>query len=120
MKMTFLDRLKRLLGGGAGLPGGAADPLPDPEGNGASGDRPPISCAEALERLHEYLDGELEEVTAADVAHHFRVCKACFPHLKLEERFREALRESQRGESCPEHVRARLLDVLAAETGEGA
>lgn len=119
MKMTFLDRLKRLLGGGTGLPGGETDSLAGPDGSGASGDRPPIPCAEALERLQEYLDGELEEVTAADVAHHFRVCKACFPHLRLEERFREALRESQRGEACPEHVRARLLEVLAAETGEG-
>ena len=119
MKMSFLERLKRLLGGEPGRPGEEEGPFADRDGNGAFGDRPPISCAEALERLHEFLDGELEEVTAVEVAHHFRVCKACFPHLKLEERFRQALRESQKGEVCPDHVRARLMDLLAAETGDG-
>jgi anti-sigma factor (TIGR02949 family) len=117
--MSFLERLKRLLGGEPGRPGGEEDPSADRDGNGACGGRPPISCAEALERLQEFLDGELEDVAAAEVAHHFRVCKACFPHLRLEERFRQALRESQKGEVCPERVRARLMDLLTAETGEG-
>jgi len=69
----------------------------------------------AIERVHEYLDGELEETAASDVAHHFKVCQQCFPHLRLEERFREAIRDAQETERCPEHLRAQVLEILAVE-----
>ena len=112
MKMTFFDRLKRLLiGRGSGHP---------PHGNGG-GDCPeckPISCMEALGRVHEYLDGEMDESDARDVAHHFEVCQRCYPHLRLEERFKEALRDSREKEKCPDHVRDQVLELLAAESGE--
>jgi mycothiol system anti-sigma-R factor len=68
--------------------------------------------------VHEYLDGELEEASAADVAHHFKVCQKCFPHLRLEERFREALRKSRSREQCPDHLRAQVLALLAVEGPE--
>ncbi len=109
MKMTFLDRLKRLLMG---------------RGNGQNhhkngvGECPeckPISCMEALERVHEYLDGEMEASDARDVAHHFEVCQRCYPHLRLEERFKEALRQSREKEKCPDHVREQVLALLATE-----
>ncbi|MGW8268585.1 MAG: zf-HC2 domain-containing protein [Longimicrobiales bacterium] len=107
--MSFADRLKRLLtGGGTDLPHPA-------EGEGECGTCRPISCAEAIERIHEYLDGELEEAAASDVAHHFRVCQQCFPHLRLEERFREALRDAQRTEKCPDLLRAQVLELLSVE-----
>lgn len=107
--MSFADRLKRLLTGGESDLSHAADA----EGECAA--CRPISCVEAIERIHEYLDGELEEATASDVAHHFRVCQQCFPHLRLEERFREALRDSQRKEKCPDRLRAQVLELLAVE-----
>jgi anti-sigma factor (TIGR02949 family) len=104
MKMSLVDRLKRILGGG---------------GDDEPGSPHPISCIEALERVHEFLDGEMEEADAADVAHHFRICQKCYPHLRLEERFREALLRAQAAERCPEEVRAQVMEVLGAEAAEG-
>jgi len=106
--MSFVDRMKRLLvSGGSDLHHHAEE--------GECATCRPISCMEAIERVHEYLDGELEEAAASDVAHHFKVCQQCFPHLRLEERFRAAIRDSQKGERCPDHLRAQVLEVLAVE-----
>jgi anti-sigma factor (TIGR02949 family) len=76
-----------------------------------------ITCREALERVQEYLDGELEHVSHEEVTEHFDRCKRCYPHLRLEERFRDLLHRSQEGEACPEHLKEQVLELLAAEAG---
>ena len=107
--MSFFERLKRLLGG---------------SGNGqsalsAEGKVPtavqPITCMEALERVQEYLDGELESVSHEEVAHHFSMCQRCYPHLRLEERFKDLLHRSQKEEACPDGVRAKVMELLGSQ-----
>lgn len=106
--MSFLERLKSLLGG-SGSP---------PSQNGGDGaGLKDITCMQAMERLQEYLDGELDHISSEEVAHHFSMCKRCYPHLKLEEQFRGLLHRSQEDEACPEHLRKQVLELLAAETG---
>ena len=46
-----------------------------------------ISCEDALHRIHEFIDGELEDVSSEQVKAHFDVCGRCYPHLQLEESF---------------------------------
>ena len=70
---------------------------------------------EALERLYEYLDGELPDLSAEQVAEHFRICKKCYPRLQLEKAFHNAVHRVQAGEVCPEEVRQRVMDSLMAE-----
>ena len=108
--MNLFDRLKRLLGGnGASSEAG---------GNGKpSGAVKAIECMEAMAKVQEYLDGELDGVSHEEVAQHFAMCKLCYPHLKLEERFRGLLHRSLHEELCPEHVREQVLVLLAAEGG---
>lgn len=109
--MSFLERLRRLLGNGQ-TPGERAPR------DQASGPRKPISCMDAMTRLQEYLDGELEEASHEEVARHFSICQKCYPHLRLEERFRGLLRRSGEGENCPDELRHQVLDLLAVEAGE--
>lgn len=107
--MSIFERLKRLIGG----VGAHAD---QSGGNGkVSTACKPITCVEALERLHEYLDGELDGVSHEEVEHHFSMCKRCYPHLQLEERFKDLLHRSQEEEACPDHVRSQVLELLANE-----
>jgi anti-sigma factor (TIGR02949 family) len=110
--MSFFDRLKRLLGG--------SETSEEHSGGNGKGPVPRdhISCMEAMERLQEYLDGELDDISHEEVAHHFEVCQKCFPHLKLEERFRTLLRRSQEDEACPDHVRQQVLDLLSTEADD--
>jgi anti-sigma factor (TIGR02949 family) len=110
--MSFFDRLMRLVRG-------SETSKTRSGGNGKSpGVREHISCMEALEKLQEYLDGELDEVSHEEVAHHFEICQRCYPHLKLEERFRGLLNRAQEGEACPQHVREQVLELLSAEKGD--
>ncbi len=111
--MSILERLRRLLGAGE-VP---ASSRPREAGAHADGPRP-ISCLEALERIQEYLDGEMKGISREEVAYHFSVCQQCYPHLRLEEQFRELLHRNRERETCPEHVRAQVLALLAGESGE--
>ncbi len=110
--MTLVERLRKLLG-----VGGEEAPLPHPEDEECPACQS-ISCMEAMEKVYEYLDGELDEVSHRDVAHHFSVCKRCYPHLKLEERFMDLLHRAQTQERAPGHLRDQVLEVLAAEASK--
>lgn len=98
----ILDAVKRFFGGGS-----------DPRG-------PELSCQEALERIYEFMDGELDEAEARKVDEHFRVCAACYPHLRLEECFKTRLRKALGDPEVPDAVRARVLELLAREKEAGA
>ena len=110
--MSFFDRLRRLLGSSQRSSNKVG-------GNGkSSSEVKPITCMEALERVQEYLDGELGDVSHEEVALHFSMCKRCYPHLKLEESFKELLHRSTEDEVCPEHLKTQVLELLAHEAGQ--
>lgn len=75
-----------------------------------------VSCKEALERIYEYLDGELDGVSSEQVEEHFKLCARCYPHLRLEERFRARVREALSRPSVPGGLERRVLDVLDRES----
>ena len=79
----------------------------------------PISCREALERLYEYLDGELQPESAEEVRRHVEVCRACYPDVKFTTEFRDALHRAARGQpAAPGGLREKIEALLEAETGE--
>jgi len=83
-------------------------------GNGEVGpDAEMISCEDALRLIHEFIDGELEHVSRERVKAHFDVCGRCYPHLCLEESFREAVHKAARGEKASPEFKSRLMDLLA-------
>ena len=89
-------------------------------GGGASGDGPDTtSCQEALERLYEYLDGELQGLESDRVAEHFRVCQRCYPRLVFERSFLDAVHGVDTGDAAPDELRTRVLDLLKAEGLDG-
>ncbi len=92
----IFDALKRMFGGKGA-----------PEG---------ISCEEALRQLHEFMDGELDTLSCQQVEEHFELCKRCYPHLRLEERFRERIQRALRRDACPESLRQKVLESLVEES----
>jgi anti-sigma factor (TIGR02949 family) len=114
----ILDMIKRWFGGGGsqeprdseGPTGGTTDTEGAPE---------MLTCHEALEWLYEFLDGELPDADSRKVDQHFKMCQACYPHLKLEENFRSRLQTAVGEGDCPDDVRARVLDLLAREEARG-
>ena len=72
---------------------------PREEGGDGRGDRPGsgppggIECEEALARVYEYLDGELEPETRERIHEHLEVCQRCYPYFDFERIFLDYVRE---------------------------
>ena len=76
----------------------------------------PISCQDALERLYEYLDGELTPESADEVQRHIEVCDACYPDIKFTTEFRDAIqRAARRQPTVPDRLRRKVSQLLEAE-----
>lgn len=91
----ILDGLKRLFGRGAPQEG--------------------IPCQEALARIQEFMDGEMDPAEAGNVEEHFELCTRCYPHLKLEEEFRRKVQCALKQPAVPPELRARVLEMLERE-----
>ena len=92
-------------GGGAG---DGADHETDPAG----------TCEDALSRIYEFLDGELDDLTSEQVKAHFEACRRCYPHLACERAFKAALERAVEGHRAPPELRReviRLLDEVAGD-----
>jgi len=81
-------------------------------GSGAPSGSEPISCEEALRVVQEFLDGELKEVPQEKVRAHFEACGRCYPHLRLEQAFRDAVRRGCGSAAAPTELRERLGELL--------
>jgi anti-sigma factor (TIGR02949 family) len=80
----------------------------------------PISCQETLQRLYEYLDGELPPDSTAEVRRHIELCAGCYPEVKNIAEFRDALHRAAQGQPvCPDSLRRKVAELLGKE-GPGA
>ena len=133
--MSFFDKIRQLFGqassngdahgaegNGRGRPAASAPDVSEsgcPESGAAGGPGGEmIPCEEALRLVHEYLDGELDGVPEDQVRRHFEVCGRCYPHLRLERSYREAVRRAAAGEAAPPELRKRVGRLLAEAQAE--
>jgi anti-sigma factor (TIGR02949 family) len=117
----IFDGLKRLLGLGetgreprAGSKGGTPGGHDEPEA------REMISCQEAMARLQEFVDGELHGLSNEQVEEHFKVCTRCYPHLKMEQSFRQRVQAALAQPEVPSDLRNRVLQLLGHDNGADA
>ena len=76
----------------------------------------PIGCQEALQRLYEYLDGELTPETTREVRRHIELCAACYPEVRTVTEFRDALHRAAEGQPlCPDSLRRKVAAMLEDE-----
>ena len=81
-----------------------------------------ISCEEALRRLAEHLDGELEGVEHGELQQHLERCSSCYSRAEFERRLKgqlAALREPQVPTTFEARVRA-LMDRFAVMSNRSA
>lgn len=76
-----------------------------------------MDCREALERLYEYLDGELTPETTAEVRRHIELCAGCYPEVRTATEFRDALHRAAQGQPlCPDSLRRKIAAMLREES----
>ena len=70
-----------------------------------------ISCAEAVRRLWEYLDGVVDESERAAIEEHLSFCRRCCGEVEFAEELRAFLAR-QPEPDLPDEARARLVAAL--------
>jgi mycothiol system anti-sigma-R factor len=73
------------------------DPLPEPH------------CRDILDRVYEYLDGEMLETDQEKVRQHLDDCDPCLSQFELNTALKALLRRSCVCEPAPQELRARIL-----------
>ena len=78
-----------------------------------------VDCREALDRLEEYLDGELGEDRLAEIATHLAACFPCGDRAQFEHRLRIIVREraiegAPAGLADKVRIRVRQVDISSS------
>ena len=68
-------------------------------------------CHELFEKLSEYLDNELDEVTCRDIEKHIEECVPCFVCLQTLKRTIDLCKQTV-NKSVPEDFSTRLKEVI--------
>lgn len=74
-----------------------------------------IRCEDALERLWDFLDGELPPSNEDEVRRHLEVCSRCYPRYDFQRAYFELMRRVRGRDSVPGQLRRRLFERILAE-----
>ena len=74
-----------------------------------------IDCHEAVERIFEWLDGEMDSTEAASVGEHLETCARCYPRLSFERAFRKAVERAPHRETVAAELRQGIMEALKQE-----
>jgi anti-sigma factor (TIGR02949 family) len=74
-----------------------------------------LDCEEALERLYEYIDGELTSVRGEEVRRHLERCAPCLKVAGFESAYVRFLEARARARHAPADLRMRVLERLLFE-----
>ncbi len=91
-----------------------------PHGTAGGGEDGPVDCAEALSRLFEFLDQEVDESQGDRIRQHLADCEPCLAEYDVEDHLKKLIRRSCT-EAAPSelHVRIRQqLTVLRTQVRE--
>jgi len=66
-------------------------------------------CGEVLQRVFEYLDGEMAELDCAKIKVHLEECSHCLDEYQRDELLKAIVRRSCACEPAPEQLRTRIL-----------
>jgi anti-sigma factor (TIGR02949 family) len=72
-------------------------------------------CDEVIERVYEFLDGELTADVDEKIREHLAVCHRCFPEFEYERVFLRFLERRAQIEKAPPSLRRRIFHALLVE-----
>jgi mycothiol system anti-sigma-R factor len=76
------------------------------------GDPHDTDCGEVLERVYEYLDGEMPEGDVGKIKHHLGECGPCLREFGIEDEIKKLIKRSCT-DPAPIDLRDRVLAKLA-------
>ncbi len=73
-----------------------------------------VPCTEVLERVYSYLDGEMDQMSYAQVKLHLEECGPCLREYGLEEVIKRLVHQHCGHEQVPVGLRQRVLATIEA------
>lgn len=73
-----------------------------------------LTCRQAVSRVYEYLDGELDPEKAEDIRCHLETCIRCYPYFNLERMFLDHIREAGLRPEKSRELREEVKRLLAS------
>jgi anti-sigma factor (TIGR02949 family) len=70
-----------------------------------------IDCEEALSRLFEFIDHELNPVHNHEMDEHMSRCRSCYSRLEFEKRLREHLKGATQ-EKAPDELHNKVKNLI--------
>ncbi|HEY9428850.1 MAG TPA: zf-HC2 domain-containing protein [Gemmatimonadaceae bacterium] len=74
-----------------------------------------LTCAQAIEKIYEFLDGELTPQVEEGIRAHLAICRKCYPNFRHEEVFLRFVEQRARMEKAPPELRRRIMQMLMDE-----
>jgi len=65
-------------------------------------------CSDVLDRIYEFLDGEMTPSDVAAITHHLQECSPCLDSYELDRMVQALVRRSCVCESAPDQLKARI------------
>lgn len=72
-----------------------------------------ISCQDAVDRVYEYLDGELDADWNGRIREHLEACKRCYPYFDFERIFLDHVRSKGLKAEHSERLERKIRVMLA-------
>ncbi len=77
-----------------------------------------VECSEVLERVYEYLDGEMDHDRVDVIREHLDECSPCLREFGLEEAVKTLVKRSCGHDDVPSDLRSKVMSRIEAVRGE--
>lgn len=71
-----------------------------------------MTCKEAVNKLHEYLDNELDNVTTEQIKKHLDLCRLCCDHFEFEKTLKDLVHKCCSSAKAPDILKEKILKSL--------
>lgn len=71
-----------------------------------------MTCQEAVRKLYDYLDRELDIASSAQVEKHLELCRLCCDHYEFEKTMKKLVHSSCIQEKAPSFLKDKILKLL--------
>jgi len=72
-----------------------------------------MTCKEAIEQLHEFLDNELGDANYTKIRQHINMCHECCEKFEFEQALKKVIREKTQIHGAPQHVLQSIVSQWA-------
>jgi mycothiol system anti-sigma-R factor len=71
-----------------------------------------MNCKESLQKIYEFLDGEMEKLPMHEIEKHLDNCRGCWDRFEFEKQLKELVKKSCCKETCTDALKKRIQAIL--------